>query len=79
MLKINNKTPLDVKLVPYTDHNSDNFATIIAKGTFRLNAGTKEIFFAGKQIPLVNSDQYFGKVEDSSIKYESDLAAKKEW
>jgi len=77
MLKINNRTPLDVKLVPYTDHNSDNFATIIAKGTFSLKDGSKEIIFAEKQRSLVNSDQYFGEIEDSSIKYESDLAAKK--
>ncbi len=77
MLKINNRTPLDVKLVPYTNHNSDNFATIVAKGTFNFKNDTTEMLFAEKQIPLVQSDQYFGEVEDSSIKYESDLAARK--
>jgi len=80
MLEIRNRTPYHVVLVPGMDRDGREFATVVIKGTFDLDAARgsgQPLPRADEPMPVVPADEFHGEPDSSSVKYESDLGPAK--
>jgi hypothetical protein len=73
MLQILNKTPFEAALALITDQYGTEKVTVAIKGTFEIPVRNGEVRLADKQLPVLHTDEYYGKPGKSSIKYPADL------
>src|SRR5689334_18716213 len=72
-------TPFPAMTHDFIDSRGDEFHVMVARGTYDLapsSAGTQGTHvpqLAAEQQPLVFSDRYFGEINRSSVRYESDI------
>lgn len=74
-MEILNKTPFKVFAAPAVCQHDDNHIVVVIKGTYDLPTQTGgRIKIAKEQLDILFADEYWGEPEDSSVRYESDLA-----
>jgi hypothetical protein len=76
MFELQNRTLFVASLLPAMEVDGGDAVQVIIKGTWALLAGGR-LERAGKQIPLVLADEYYGEPAVSSLRCASDLAPEK--
>jgi hypothetical protein len=77
MHDIRNKTPFPAHLAPLLDKHGRESAVVAIKGTFSIRNKADALKPADKQEPVVLADVYHGEPDAASLKYESDITARK--
>jgi hypothetical protein len=72
-----NKTPFEVASLPMICHEDNNHIVVIIKGTFNIGATDGETRLADNQIPILYEDIYWGEANESSLRFEADIAITK--
>lgn len=72
-MEFRNLTPFPAMGFDSLDQRDALFHTVVLRQTFELQADLS-LAFAGEQAPLVTSDVFYGELNTSSVKQESDLA-----
>jgi hypothetical protein len=75
-MKFTNFTPFPALAFESIDQLDKEFHVVVLRGTFSINPNT-ELSLAEEQQPLVFTDEFFGEVNKSSVRQESDLAPHK--
>jgi hypothetical protein len=70
MLQILNKTPFETNISIFPDEDGIDAIYPAVKATFNING---DVSLAEQQVPLVESDEYFGEPGSSSMLYASDM------
>lgn len=74
MLEVINHTPLESRLFPSLDANGYDYATIVIKGNFQISPNSQDLAFKEEPADIFEADVYYGEVNESSIRYESDTS-----
>jgi hypothetical protein len=77
MHDIRNPTPFPAQLAPVLDKHGRESAVLAIKGTFAIKDKSDRLAVAEKQVPLTTADEWHGDAEKASLKYQSDLGARK--
>ena len=72
-MKLENETPFAAERLAVYDIDGKNLLIVLIKGTFRYDE-KGNISIESEQNPVELADQYFGKPENTSIKYGSDFS-----
>lgn len=72
-MEFRNLTPFPALAFRAVDQNDRRFHAVVIRQTFELGADG-QLFFAKEQSPLVVTDEYFGEMNASSVRQESDFA-----
>jgi len=71
-MQLTNSTPFPSLAFPATDHQGQTSRVVVMRATFDIQTnGTLEL--SREQQPIVQTDEYFGEINKSCVKQESDL------
>ena len=74
MLEIRNHTALTAELIPGLDKNGFDYAALVIKGRFNINPLNKNLTLSEQPAEIVQGDEFYIEPDNSSVKYESDVA-----
>ena len=74
MLDVRNHTPLNTMLIPGLDKNGYDYAIVVIKGNFTINADKKLLILSEEPATIFEGDEYYGEPGESSVRYESDTS-----
>lgn len=77
MLELRNHTPLSVLLSPSLNKDGIDYVTVVMKGRFTIVPGQHRLAIADEPAPVFHKDQYYDTPENSSVRYEADIALRK--
>lgn len=74
MLEIINHTALTAELIPGLDKTGMDYAVLIIKGRFHIKQTNSMLSLSEEPAEIVKSDVYYDETDNSSVRYESDIA-----
>lgn len=77
MHDLRNPTPFPAQLAPVLDKHGRESAVLAIKGTFAIKDKAQRLAPAEEQAPIVAADEWHGDPTHASLKYQSDLSARK--